>query len=211
MPSFPLSSPESYGIAVVDWEAASNDSYAFNPWTFDLVKQIFDGRMWRGSLTVTAQNEANGRSLSAWLTALRRGGANAGTFYLGDPAAAEPLGSAKDTPGSPVVSGASQTGEALNVSGLPLSATGYLLAGDYIQIGTGTSSRLKKVLDDVDSDGSGNATINCWPPIRTAPADTSAITVSSPQGLFIATGISAWNVVPPAVYRATIDVAEVVP
>lgn len=211
MPTFPLASPESYGVGTVAWEARSNDSYARNPWSLDLVKQIFDGRMWQGTLTIVPQKATQGRALSAWLTALRRAGTNAGTFLLGDPSASQPLGSAKDTPGTPVVSGAGQTGEALNVSGLPLSATGYLLAGDYIQIGTGASSRLKKVLDQVDSDAGGLATINVWPPIRTAPADASAIVVSNPQGVFVSpSGSSRWQV-RNGIYGVTIDVAEVVP
>ena len=212
MPSFPLVSPTSYGVGLLAWSAVSNDAYGRAPWSLDLIKQIFDGRMWTGTLTILPQNEANGRALTAWLTALRRAGTNAGTFLLGDPSASEPLGSAKDTPGTPIVSGGSQTGESLNVSGLPNSATGYLLAGDYIQIGTGVSSRLKKVLDDVNSDGSGDATMKLWPPIRTAPSNSSAIVVSDPEGLFVAPGaVSSWQVRPPVEHSVTINVAEVVP
>ncbi len=212
MPSFPLVSPTNYGVGALAWEAVSNDAYARAPWTLDLIKQIFDGRMWAGTLTILPQNEANGRALTAWLTALRRAGTNAGTFMLGDPSAPEPLGSAKDTPGAPVVAGASQTGESLNVSGLPTSATGYLLAGDYIQIGSGVSARLKKVLDDVDSDGSGLATMVLWPPVRTAPSNGSAIVVSDPEGLFISPGaVSSWRVRAPVEHDITINVAEVVP
>ena len=213
MPTFPLASPESYGIAEVTLRAVSNDAYGRNPFTLDLIKQIFDGRMWAGTVTITPQDEPNGRALSAWLTALRRAGTNAGTFLLGDPSADKPLGSAKDTPGTPVVNGAGQTGEALNVSGLPLSATGYLLAGDYVQLGTGATARLKKVLDDVDSDGAGLATMNLWPPVRTAPANGAAVVVSGAQGLFVEPrAVSSWNVRPPKVHDGIVlNVEEVVP
>ncbi len=212
MPTFPLVSPTSYGVGSLTWTAVSNDAYGRAPWSLDLIKQIFDGRMWAGTLTIVSKNDAEGRALSAWLTALRRAGTNAGTFLMGDPAASEPLGSAKDTPGTPVVSGADQTGESLNVSGLPNNATGYLLAGDYIQLGTGVSSRLKKVLDDVDSDGSGLATMVLWPPVRTAPSNGSAIVVSDPEGLFVSPGaISTWQTRPGLYTGITIDVAEVVP
>jgi len=212
MPSFPLVSPETFGVSNIEWSAVSNDAYALNAWNFALIKQIFDGRMWRGTLTIKARRGGDGRSLTAWLTALRRAGTNAGTFMLGDPSATLPLGSAKDTPGTPVVDGAAQTGEALNVTGLPTSVTGYLLEGDYIQLGTGITARLKKVLDDVDSDGSGDATMNLWPPIRTAPVNSSTVVVSSAQGLFISPiGVSSWSVRPPSIHSGiTIDVAEVV-
>ncbi len=196
------------------WVVTSNDAYTRSPWSLQLIKQIFDGRMWTGSLSISPRNDADrGRELSAWLTSLRRAGTNAGTFFLGDPGATLPLGSAKDTPGSPLVDGAAQTGEAFSVKGLPFSATGYLLAGDYIQIGTGVSSRLKKVLDDVNSDGAGLATMNLWPPIRTAPSDSSVVVVSGAEGLFVSpSAISSWNVTPPDVYiGVTLDIAEVFP
>ncbi len=213
MPTFPLISPVTYGVSTVTWAAFSNDAYAVSPWSLQLIKQIFDGRMWKGTLSISARNDADrGRELSAWLTSLRRAGTNAGTFLLGDPAATLPIGSAKDTPGSPIVNGASQTGEALNVSGLPVSVTGYLKAGDYIQLGTGITARLKKVLDDVDSDGGGLAAMNLWPPIRTAPVNSSVVVVSGAEGLFVSpSAVSSWQVRSPDVYDGvTLDVIEVV-
>jgi hypothetical protein len=39
--------------------------------------------------------------------------------------------------GTPVVNGASQSGSSLVVDGAATSQTGWLLAGDYIQLGTG--------------------------------------------------------------------------
>ena len=211
--SFPLVSPEPFGLASVRWTARSNDAYGRNQFTLALIKQIFDGRMWEGTVTVLPQNEADGRALTAWLTALRRTGTNAGTFLLGDPSASEPLGSAKDTPGTPIVSGAGQTGEVLNVSGLPNNVTGYLLAGDYIQIGTGVTARLKKVIDDVESNHNGFATMGLWPPMRVAPVNGSVITVSTPKGLFVEpSGISSWQVRPPKIHPGVVlNVAEVVP
>ncbi len=211
--TFPLVSPESYGLAHVQWSAVSNDSYGFNPFSLDLIRQLYDGKMWRGILTIMTQDEPDGRALSAWLTSLRQAGTNAGSFLLGDPAATAPIGSALTVPGTPLVDGAAQTGATLNVDGLPLSATGYLKAGDYIQIGTGATARLKKCLDDVDSDGSGLAAMNLWPPIRTAPADGSAVVVTSAQGLFVSPGaVSTWGVRPPKLHDGiVINVTEVVP
>ena len=74
MPTFPLTSPTTYGVGSLTWSAVSNDAYGRAPWSLDLIKQIFDGRMWVGALTIAPQNEANGRALTAWLTALRRAG-----------------------------------------------------------------------------------------------------------------------------------------
>lgn len=210
---FPLVSPTKYGVASVSWGPVDTTARARNPWTLRLNTQVHDGRMWAGTLTISPNGAAEGRSLAAWLTALRRPGENAGTFLLGDPAAPAPLGAAADTPGTPVVDGAGQTGEALAVTGLPASTTGYLLAGDYVQLGSGASARLLMVLEDADSDAQGDATLRLWPGVRTAPADGAPIVVDGPQGLFVtATNTTRWEVRPSLVYQGVrLEVGEVVP
>lgn len=66
--------------------------------------------------------------------------------------------------------------------GWTTSTTGILKAGDWIQLGSGSATRLHKVLDDVNSDASGNATLSIWPSLRSSPSDNAQITVSSPKG-----------------------------
>ena len=107
-----------------------------------------------------------------------------GTFLFGDPAGATPRGSASSTPGTPVVMGVSQTGNELTIDGLPLSVNGYLKAGDYIQLGSSSTSKLHKVLDDVNTNGSGEATLTIWPNLRASPADNDPVVVSNAQGPF---------------------------
>lgn len=118
-----------------------------------------------------------------WFSFLVKLNGQYGTFLLGDPHAA-PRGSAASTPGTPVVNGASQVGSTLAVDGLPASATGYLKAGDYIQLGSGATARLHKVLNDVDTNGSGEATLDIWPDLRSSPDDDSAVVVSDAVGNF---------------------------
>ena len=118
-----------------------------------------------------------------------------GTFLLGDPAAATPRGSASTTAGTPVVNGAGQTGDGLTVSGLPADVNGYLLAGDYIQLGTGSSSTLHKVLNDVDTTAGGVGNLDLFPAIRTAPADAATVVVSNAKGVFrLATNETNWSI-----------------
>lgn len=107
-----------------------------------------------------------------------------GTFLLGDPAGAIPRGSAATTPGTPLVKGAGQTGNQLIIDGLPTSVTGYFKAGDYIQLGSGSTARLHKNLEDVDTNGSGEATLTLWPNLRSSPADNAAVVVSAAKGRF---------------------------
>jgi len=73
------------------------------------------------------------------------------------------------------VNGASQTGETLSVN-----MTGSLVAGDYIQVGTGLTSRLHKVL----TTRTGSGTLDIWPRLRESPTTGSAVVYNSPVGLF---------------------------
>ena len=67
-------------------------------------------------------------------------------------------------------------------------------AGDWIQIGTGSSRTLHMVMADANSDGSGNATLTLWPRVRSAFADNTALTVNSPTGIWRLTANAAWTI-----------------
>lgn len=116
-------------------------------------------------------------SSDAWSTFILecRGPVNA--FMLGDPKNALPKGTPQ---GTPVVSGAGQTGYSLVTRGWRASQLRLLLYGDQLQIGY----RLYRVLSQVNSDASGNATIAVWPNLRDQPADGAAIAVHNCKGLF---------------------------
>ena len=75
-----------------------------------------------------------------------------------------------------MVAGAGQTGSTLNVSGGPLSTTGWLVPGDLI----GVNGTLHLVTAQADTDGSGNCAVAIAPPLRVSPADASAITLVRP-------------------------------
>ena len=82
-------------------------------------------------------------------------------------------------------------------------------AGDYIQLGTGASAHLHKVLEDVNSDGSGNATLTIWPALRESPANNDAITVSNTVGLFRMTSNSMnWSVETMQLYGMSFSAVE---
>lgn len=98
--------------------------------------------------------------------------------------------------GTPLVNGANQTGVDLNIDGLTPSVTGIIKANDVFQLGTGLTSRLYRVTDDVNSNGSGQATLPIWPAITAdnKPADNAAIVTASPRGIFRLTGMPTWNI-----------------
>jgi hypothetical protein len=63
-----------------------------------------------------------------------------------------------------------------------------LLAGDYIQVGV----RLHRVLDTVNADGLGKATIAIWPSLREVPS--GAVITNHAVGLFrLASNDQSWD------------------
>lgn len=82
--------------------------------------------------------------------------------------------------GDPRVDGSDQTGLTLNTYGWPISTT-VLYAGDRI----GVSNQMIPVAADVNSNGTGFATISLAHPIRVAPVTLSAIEIDNPTARYI--------------------------
>ncbi len=174
--TFPAKVPNSATLSMSSIVAVSR-----SPFTGQTQTQVYQGRLWGANISYPRMIRADAETIIAFLAKLD---GKRGTFLMGDPAGGTPRGSAGTTPGTPVVFGASQTGSDLNIDGLPGGASGYLLIGDYIQLGSGTGTHLHKVLDAVNADSSGAATLTLWPELRESPANNDPVTVSSALGHF---------------------------
>ena len=179
--TYPLTFPTHTGVSSVDWIADNRISVSESPFTYHQQVVKHAGARWSGGIVLPPMKREDADRWNAFF--LRLDG-SFGTFLMGDPAGKTPRGSAASTAGTPVVNGSSQTGNELDIDGLPVSETGYLKAGDYIQIGSGSTSKLHKVLEDVDTNASGEATLNIWPDLRSSPADNAALSVSNAKGVF---------------------------
>ncbi len=133
---------------------------------------------WKADITLPRMPRATAEAWICFMVKLRGG---RGTFLMPPIVGNTPRGTMA---GVPVVNGAGQAGLELDIRGLTANASGVLLAGDYIQLGSGADSRLHKVLTDVDGDASGHATLDIWPPLRTSPADGAAVIYDNPVGKF---------------------------
>jgi len=190
--SYPLTFPTQTGIAAVEITATDIVSISESPFT--LAQQVVRhaGARWSATIRIPPVKRSDSEYWNSFLLRLR---GQFGTFLLGDPNAATPRGSAAAAAGTPVVNGASQTGNELAIDGLPTSAVGYLRAGDYIQLGSAASARLYKVLEDVDTNASGEATLNLWPDLRSSPADGATVVVSGAKGVFrLASNDATWTI-----------------
>jgi hypothetical protein len=178
--SYPLSLPTSIGIAQIELRATNAVAVSRSPFTFSTQVHAYTGSAWQADVSLPSIRRDLAEDWVAWLLSLR---GQLGTFYLGDPNAVTPRGSARDTD-TVFTSAAVSSGSSIAVDSAPTSITGYLKAGDYVQVGTGTARQLFKVLADVDTNSLGEATIDVWPNVRTSIANNSLITVENAKGLF---------------------------
>lgn len=208
--TYPLADPVALGFASATFGPVTTSRSERAPWTLASITQVFDGAAWEGSLNLMARDRREAAAMKAWLVALE---GVKGTFLLGDPGAPEILGAAATDPGTPVVDGGSQTGRSLAIRGLPSSLPGWLLAGEYLQLGSGLTARLYMALETVDSDGSGEATVTIWPALRSSPSDGDAVTIAGPKGLFrLAAAANPWSVRQGLIHEpVTLACSEVVP
>ncbi len=205
--SYPLALPTHTGIAQIELRATNAVAYSRSPFTFAGQAHAYAGKAWQAEVTLPSMKREDAERWVAWLISLK---GQLGTFYLGDPAAITPLGSARDTD-TILVDGAVSSGDTIAIDSAPASQTDYLKAGDYMQIGTGVNRQLFKVLNDVDTDGTGSATVDVWPNVRTSIADDAAVTVQSAQGIFrLASNEQSFSINEASIYGITFGAIEAV-
>jgi len=204
--TYPLLLPAVKDIKTINFRSVNTVGISTSPFTYAQQVYQYTGQKWEAEVTLPSMKRANAEEWISFLVKLK---GKYGTFLMGDPNGETPRGSASSTAGTPVVNGASQTGSSLAIDGLPASATGYLKVGDYISLGSGTSTRLYKVLDDADSNSSGEVTLEIFPDLRVSPADGDAVTVSSAKGTWrLNSNETQWSIDVIAVYGLTFACEE---
>jgi hypothetical protein len=201
--SYPLTLPGQ--LASITITPTSRVGVSPSPFTGQQQIYAHQGKFWRLSASTPTLDRAEAAAWIAWFQKLN---GPEGTFLIGDPAQAAPRGSAL---GAPVVDGASQTGLTLDTRGWTANESGVLLAGDYIQLGTGSSARLHTNLTDVDADASGLATLDIWPQLRESPSDGAPITLTDTVGQFrLAQTQSPWTWRPPTLTEIEFEAVEAI-
>jgi hypothetical protein len=204
--SYPLSTPTNKTIAEIRLIARNVVGVSTSPFSFKQQTYQFSGQRWEADIQLPAMQRENAEQWVAFLMSLY---GQKGTFLLGDPLGTTAQGSASTAAGTPVVNGASQTGGTLAIDGLPASATNYLKAGDYIQLGSAATAQLYKVLSDASSNGSGEATLDIWPDLRSSPADGATVVVANAKGVFrLNDNATSWDINRMALYGIAFGAVE---
>lgn len=190
--TYPLAFPTGFGVSEYSIDLIKAVAVTESPFSFAQQVQEHPGEAWEISCTLNLLNRAQAEEYNAFLLSLA---GRVGTFTMAVPGSETPRGVAT---GTPLVNGAGQTGRSLNIDGFTSGVTGILKAGDFIQLGSGSTTRLYKVLADVNSNGSGQVTVDLAPKIITAPADNATVVVSNAKGLFrLKSNSNPVNIKPP--------------
>lgn len=177
--SYPVSLPSGVpGPKRISFRMNSIVGASRSPFTGAQQVYAHAGQFWSAEVELPPMERADAEEWIAFLASLN---GMEGTFLMGDPVNTTARGAAT---GTPLVKGASQTGNTLTTDGWTAGVTGILKAGDWIQLGTGSTSTLHKLQQAATSDGTGEAVLEIWPGLRTAPADNAVITVASCKGLW---------------------------
>lgn len=118
--------------------------------------------------------------------------------------------------GTPLVDGASQTGNSINLKGLSISITQWIRKGDYISIDVNGEHELKMATADSSSGGTGLIEVFFEPRLRTSPLDNAVVFVedgvlTKPQGIFLLSDSSVlWSSQPgKPTHRSVVSLAMV--
>ena len=190
--SYPLNTPTTIGIESIELRARNAVAVSQSPFTYKQQVVAHQGQTWEASVSIPSVRRDLAADWKAMLVALK---GPVGTFLLGDPDYATPRGTVS---GTPTLSGTAGD------STVSVTMTGTLLAGDYIQLGTGSAARLHQVL--VDQSGSGNLEI--WPDLRSTYSGETII-YSNPKGIFrLAQSVTSWSIDNASFYGISFEAIE---
>lgn len=175
--TYPLSLPTTIGPAQIEFRAVNAVAISQSPFTFEQQIHTYSGQAWQADITLPPVSRDLAEDWVAFLLSLR---GQAGTFYLNDPLNTSPRGTAT----SLVISGSAGS------SSVTATINGTLKAGDWFSIGSGTSTRLHKVVQEISSSG----TMEIYPALRSTVSSTTA-DLTEAKGVFrLSSNQTSWSI-----------------
>ena len=174
--SYPLTMPSTPAFVSQQWSTIRGTGMSESPFTGGQQTVEFAYAKWKAVLTLPPMRRPQA---SAWTAFFAKLHGRRGTFLLGDQDAKVPQInkiSAGTINGDVTLSSNADIGDTI----LNITGTTAFKAGDYIQLGSASSSRLYIVVEDQ----SGGSTIQVEPKLKSSATSGSTVTYDSPQGLF---------------------------
>ena len=206
--TYPIDFPTDVGLTDAVLRIRTSNARSQSPFSFSEQIYSWAGQRWEIEAQLPRMKREQAETYHCFLTKLK---GRMGTFTMYVPSAREPRGVYQQPEGadhlltdeagnallaengdhinreygsSIVVKGSAQTGSTLTVDGFDANQANVLRCGDYFQLGTGSNTRLYKILNDANSDSSGSATLDIFPNLRTSPSDNQELILDNPKGLF---------------------------
>ena len=226
--TYPLTAPTStIGPEAISFRLVTADALSVSPFTYKQQVVRLGGSRWEVSVTIPPVNKDVAEVWISFLLSLK---GRTGTFLLGDPMGQNQQGvfggslygypslimdfgtgyyRYTDAAFSASIDGSGQTGETINIKGLPIDTNNVFRPGDYIQIGAGAGSTMHKVLTTTNSALDGKATIEIAPALRTVSVDNTVVQTSNAKGLFrLKDNTVEWSIDKASRYGISFDAVE---
>ena len=183
-PSFPLSLPTSPGFRHIDWSPIRRTAVIENPTQGVQQTQTWPYAKWQAVVSLPPLSRAQAGEWSTFFTELE---GMRGTFYLGNPSQPGRL------PQGGVRNSVNQGVYDIEVQ-FPAGTTGGVNKGEYVQIGTGASSKLHMITTTGEVDSAQRLTIGVQPSTKASAGSGTALTFIRPVGVFrMLTNDLSWN------------------
>jgi len=177
--SYPLTPPAGIRISSLRFSAISAVARNISPFTFSSQSYNWTGTMLSGDVECPPMNRADAEELIGFLIMAARG-----TFYFRDYANGTQRGNMSSNPQLDGAHVANTT--TITIDG----GSGSWAVGDYIQLGTGSSSKLHKI-----TKANTATSYEIFPLLRTSYPDNTAIVYSNAVGVFrLGTTTCDWSI-----------------
>ena len=203
-PSYPLTLPTSPSNFVTsEWRIIRTVAYTESPFTYAQQVAKYTGSVWQTTVTLPPMNRADA---GAWQSFFMQLNGRFGTFLLGDPDDKTIQGGATTVIS---VNGDHSVGAYDVVVDGADTSTVIFKKGDYVQFGSGASSKLHMIVADITSDASGNATLQIEPSLKTALTDDDVVTYSNTKAVMrMDSNELGWNANNVSLYGITFSCTE---
>jgi hypothetical protein len=170
--------PDTVGIGDITFRMVNAEALSASPYSGQMQQYKWADQHWEVDITVAPSRREQARVWVAFLAALKSGTSQQfPTFLMKDPDYVQ-----QGSQSSSFNASSRSNPNELSLVNLDGNTTGVIKAGDYISVGSGGSTRLHMVTQDVDSGGSGTAVANIWPDNRQVLSN--AVAHTEPENCF---------------------------
>ena len=178
-PSYPLTLPTAPAFQTAKWGLNRRVGVSESPFTGSQQVYEYSYALWNATLKLPPMRRTQAANWEAFLMKLH---GEKGTFLLGNPDSSTARGGIS---GNVTLGANAAVGDfTITLATSQNSLVNIFRAGDYIQFGSGATSKLHIIVDDANSNGSGEVDVNVEPAIKTAVSSGGAVVYSNAKGVF---------------------------